>query len=64
MKDPRVTVTFGGLVEPYYNSLALDCYSLPGSGAKKSQEVKLYFAGSVVDLQIKWKRIRTDFSSE
>lgn len=52
MKDPRVPVTFGDLVEPYYNSLTLDCYSLPDSGTKKSQEVKLNFTGSVVDLQI------------
>lgn len=57
MKDPRVTVTFGGLVEPYYNSLTLHCYSLPDSGTKKSQEVKLNFTSSVVDLQIKWKCI-------
>lgn len=53
VKNPRVTVTFGGPVEPYYNSLTLDCYSLPDSGTKKSQEVKLNLTGSVVDLQIR-----------
>ena len=54
MKDPRVAMTFGGPVEPYYNSLTLDCYSLLDSGTEKSQEVKLNFTGCVVDLQIKW----------
>lgn len=43
-------------MEPYYNSLTLDCYGLADSGAEKSQEVKLNFTCSVVDLQIKGKK--------
>lgn len=45
MEDPRVTMTLGGPVEPYYNSLTFDCHSLPDFGTDKSQEVKLNFTG-------------------
>lgn len=45
MKDPRVAMTLGGLVEPYYNSLTFDCHGLPDSSADKSQKVKLNFTG-------------------
>ena len=53
MKDPRITMAFGGPMEPYYNSLTFDCHGLPDSGADKSQEVKLNFTGQVADLKIK-----------
>ena len=45
MKDPRVAMAFGGPMEPYYNSLTLDCHGLPDSGTDKSQKVKLNFTG-------------------
>ena len=53
MKDPRVAMTLGGLVEPYYNSLTFDCHGLPDSSTDKSQKVKLNFTGKVADLKIK-----------
>ena len=55
MKDPRVAMAFGGPMEPYYNSLTLDCHGLPDSGTDKSQKVKLNFTGQVADLKIKNK---------